>query len=212
MTKKRNFIASSLILASLLSGCGLYKKKSPPVVLREYRGELEGVELTVKPFGKKDAEERFGKYTKRYKVLELLIENNNDHYFILHPWYVGQTLESPKKVAKYMHSNTLLVVWGMIGAGLFGLEWLAPLAPFLYLSVPTGIWLSNRNKDITKNVTRDSIYRNVESIIIPPYGQLKRHFFVSRYDFTPNFTITLLSGRDNKPVRFNIALASSKAI
>ena len=73
-------------------------------------------------------------------------------------------------------------------------------------------WLSARNKNITKSVTRDSIYKNDESIIIPPYGQIKRHFFVSRHDFKPNFTITLLSGKDNKPVRFGVSLAQKKVI
>jgi hypothetical protein len=104
----------------------------------------------VKPLGKKESEELFGKYTKRYKALELVVENNNDCYFILHPWYIGLPLVEPKKVARDMHTNTLLVVWSMIGAGFFGIEWLAPLSPLLYASIPVGMWLSARNKNITK--------------------------------------------------------------
>jgi hypothetical protein len=209
IVSKRNYFVFLSLTLSFLPGCFFNKKKSELPPLRTCVQELDGVRVVVKPLSKQECEDLFGKYTKRYQALELTIENENDFYFILHPWYIGQPLIDPKKVAQDLQTNTPLVVGGMVIAGFFGFEWLAPLSPLLYVAIPVGMWLSSRNKQITKNVNRDSVY-NVESIIIPPYGQVKRHFFVSRYDFTPNFIVTLLSGQDNKPLRFPIALTQQK--
>lgn len=203
-------IVIPLLLLAAVPGC--FKKKAPALPLKPYAQEQENVHILVKPLGKKESKELFGASVTKCQALELVVENNNDCYFILHPWYIGLPLTSPKKVSQALHINTPLIVSSMLVLGMLGVEWVAPLSIFFYAALPVGLWSSAQNKAISKNVMRDAIYKNVESIIIPPYGQIRRHFFVSYHDFTPNFTITLLSGKDNKPVRFPVSLAQKKVV
>lgn len=196
-----------LFFILLLPGCARWRKRER-APLQAYVKEQDNVQLSVRPLDKKQSQRIFGKKVPGHQPLELIIENNNESYYILHPWYITLPLAIPKKVAKQMHTSTPLVVWGMMALGIFGVEWFAPFTPFLYASLPVGIWVSNNNKTISKNVTREAIARNAESIIVPPYGQIRRYIFISRHDFSPHFTVTLLNGADNKPNRFAVSLAA----
>ena len=211
--------AQRLFLIVLLSVVGLpgcvyrWKSREYPV-LKTYATEEDNVHVMVKPLTPKESKKQFGGnvLSHGYYALQLMIENNNGYYYILHPKYFGLPLVSPKKVAEELHANTLFVVSSMIGVGIFGLAFIYPLSYVAWATLPVGAWLSTNNDAITQEVMRDSINRDLENVVISPYGNMKCYVFVAEHNFSPTFDLMLRSCKDNKPVRFAVSLAPQKPL
>jgi hypothetical protein len=182
-----------------------------PLRLQTYHGEQKKVQLSVKPIAEEESREVFGrKMIKRgYYPFQLNIENHGDSYLILQPWQIGIPLASPDRVAKRLHHKTMLITTCLFMAGLIGLEWFHPLSYASLIALPTAGYLSARNRSITNHVTKDSIDRGVESIVIPPYGSVSRHFFIADHNFQPQFPITIINTRDNNSLQFDVLLTQT---
>ena len=160
-----------------MSGCGPHKK--PHHKLISFSQTQENVQLLIKPIDKYESRKKFGRNALKrgYQPLSITIENDSDTYYILHPWYIGLSIESPKKVAKAMYHPITLAAVSMIAIGALGVQWFTPLAICISGSIPICIYLQYLNKNIKRAVMKDSIDRGVESIVIPPFGNLTRKSF-----------------------------------
>jgi hypothetical protein len=191
----------------LLPGCG----HKPNWRLKTYQAEQRSVQLSVKPISDQESKERFGRrmIKRGYYPLQLHIDNKSDAYCILNPAQMGVALASPRKVAKRLHHKTMLITTAMLMLGILGLEWFHPLSYASLAAFPVAAYLSARNRHITHAVTRDAIDKTEESIVIPPYSAITRHFFISEHHFRPNFPIALIYTKDNQALQFDVLLTHS---
>jgi hypothetical protein len=198
-------LISTLLI--MLPGCGRRHNWR----LHPYHAEQRGVELAVKPVTESESQERFGRrmIKRGYYPLQLHIDNKSDAYCILNPSQMGVALASPKKVAKRLHHKTMLITTALFMLGILGLEWFHPLSYASLVAFPVAAYLSARNRHITNSVIRDSIDKNEESIVIPPYCAITRHFFVPDHHFRPNFPVTLIYTKDNQALQFDVLLTST---
>jgi hypothetical protein len=205
----------SVFLLILLPFSVYSRKRDVLPALKAYCKEQENVQVLVKPLTGKESKKQFGtNFIRRgYQPIQLVIENNNQSYFILHPWYIGLPIMSPERVAREAHTNAFWVSWSMIGIGAFiGIQWFAPLTALIFLAFPTEAWIRHTNKEITENTLNHAIDRTIESIVIPPFGTVTRYIFVAEKDFNPDFSLTVLNGKNNQPVQFNVILTTQSII
>jgi hypothetical protein len=181
--------------------------------LKPYHAEKKKVQLSVKPINDQESKEAFGrKMEKRgYYPFQLVVENHGDSYFILQPWQIGVPLASPGRVAKRLHHKTMLIATSMFMVGILGIEWFHPLSYASLLALPVAGVLSARNKSISRRVVTDAIDRGFDTIVIPPYGSMSRHFYIAEHNMSPQFAITLINTRDNQPVQFDVVLTETSS-
>lgn len=205
MNQRAIFLYLTLLL---LPGCA--RKKTWH--LKPYHAEQKKVQVSVKPMNDEESKETFGrKMVKRgYFPLQLTVENHSDAYFILQPWQIGIPLASPHRVAKRMHHKTMLIATSLFMIGILGLQWFHPLSYASLAAFPVAGVLSARNKSITHKVTRDSIDRGFDTIVIPPYGSMSRNFFIADHNMVAEFPLTLINTKDNQPIQYDVRLASEQ--
>jgi len=202
------FVAFIFLLLGMVPGCG----RRPNWSLKTYHAEQRHVQLSVKPISESESQERFGRRVikRGYYPLQLHIDNKSDAYCILNPSQMGVALASPKKVAKRLHHKSMLITTAMFMIGILGLEWFHPLSYASLAAFPVAAYLSARNRHITNSVIRDAIDKNEESIVIPPYSAITRHFFIAEHHFRPHFPIALIYTRDNQALQFDVLLTGTR--
>lgn len=194
------------------AGCGhkeLLKKQLVP-----YSKVNDQVQLMMKPLTAQESKQELGRNAlkKGYQPIKFTVENNSDAYLVLHPWYIGLPITSPKKVARALHRNNFLITMGSLGIGAIGLEWFSPLSVFFFGALPLSLLVDWNNEKISASVLNDSIGRGVETIMIPPHAHIKRSIYVYEADFKSEFMFTLFNTRDNKAIKFEVSLEKPKEV
>lgn len=198
-------LCSFLFGLALLSGCmpqQIELKKFP--IIKKSNGfydNKEDVIVAVKAFTGAECKAQFGVdiTEKKYIALQLRIENRTPDMLKIEPSYLSLQIAEPRKIAKLLHYDTSFFVT-TAGALALMFYW-----PATYLIGRTGYDMYQNNRRID-NIINECSLAEGQTLKIRPYEVVNKFIFVSRYEFTNNFTLRMFNKNQRKVLTFFISL------
>jgi hypothetical protein len=166
------------------------------------------LKVIVEELSSTRCEDYFGFDVKSYGYHPLMVEfaNYTSDEYVLRPSYIGLDYVSGKKIAQEMHYNTTFHMQWMIPPALW-YRW--ELIPFLV--IPSGFWMRDCNKRMTRNIRRHSLSRR-EALIIHPYETVRKFIFVEDESYKRVFDLSLFNTSEHARTHYMIDLRKKQAI
>jgi hypothetical protein len=193
------FVATAVLLLSILGGCGPRVKKQRPLTY-QCQQEQNGVEVAVEMLTKSQMKELFGVDFLNYGFvpLSLTINNKTSDALLLRGQSIHLPLEEPYRVAEAAHYSTLSTT--LLTTYLSVLFFWPAVLP----SLGGGYYMSRTNAAITHSVCEHGLADD-DSLDVLPYEQATKVVFVPVDSFTPQFRMHLFNVHEKSFIPFTIA-------
>ena len=219
-----------LLALLVLPSCGHKKSNLLPLQMRrEVRKEIT---VAVSPLDKYACQDQFGYKIKKYQALQLTINNNSDHFYLLNTYQIGLPLITPKQVAQSVFDGCLPAALIGLGIGLAAASAASDDCScccecrrhhhhhhhcsdchchhHTYVAVDASAGEDHSYRKLEKRITKQSIDPKGDALSIAPFGSLSRTLFVSPEAAQRPFVLTLLDTKTNKGSTFKIDLVGEK--